>query len=424
MYPRMQGRRLTGLVVSVAVGLTASQAGASGFQLKEQSAEGVGNAFAGSTAKAYDLSTAFFNPAGLTRLTGHEAHATGAYIIPKAQFSGSATTALGTAVTGNMGGDAAQDTFLPAMYGLYSPTDDLRFGLAINVPFGMSTEYEAGWVGRYQALESSLHAMSIMPSVAYRVWDGLSLSAAPVFQYTSVKLTTGINNRGMLPFDGRQKLTAEDLGFGFNVAAMYEFNETSRIGINYRSRVHHHFEGETKYQNVHPGLAALAGFVNSDASAELTTPDVLSIGAYHEFTPEWAVVADVAWTNWSLFDELRVDAETGADGLTVENWHDTVFASVGGIWRPTENWSFRTGFAYDMSPIPDEHRTARIPGADRYWLAGGVSYAFEDWFKVDFGYTHIFVENATVNETTGQGTLVGTYENSIDIVSVGAKLRF
>ncbi|WP_299438962.1 outer membrane protein transport protein [uncultured Rhodospira sp.] len=422
----MRDRRpmLAGLALGVVTGLAASQAAASGFQLKEQSAEGLGNAFAGSTAKAYDPSTAFFNPAGMTRLSGTTAEMTGAYIMPQANFSGSATTTLGTPVGGTLSGDAAMDSFVPSMYGVYSLTDRARLGIAINVPFGMATSYDTAWVGRYQALDSHLHATSIMPSAAYRVTDGLSLSAAPVLQYTSVKLTTAINNMGLLPYDGRQKLTAEHMGFGFNVAAMYEFSETSRIGINYRSRVHHPFEGESKYNNVHPILAARGGLVDSDATAELTTPDVLSVGAYHEFTPQWAVVADVAWTNWSLFDELRVDAETGADSLTEENWHDTVFASIGAIYRPDENWSFRAGFAYDMSPIPDEHRTARIPGEDRYWLSGGISYAYEDWFKVDFGYTHIFVNDASINETTGQGTLVGEYENSIDILTIGGRIKF
>jgi long-chain fatty acid transport protein len=254
--------------------------------------------------------------------------------------------------------------------------------------------------------------------------DNLSLSIGPGFQYTAVRLTTGINNLGMLPYDGRQKLNGEDLGFGLNVAALWEFSDTSRIGVNYRSQVQHTFDGDVKYTNVSPVLAAMGGFVDSGASAELTTPDVLSVGLYHEFDPEWAVVADVAWTRWSVFDELRVDADVGRDNLTKENWHDTVFAAVGGIWRPNESWTLRGGLAYDMSPIPDKYRTARIPGEDRYWLSAGASYHHEDWFSVDVGYTHIWVDDSSLNETTGQGTLTGSYENSIDIFSLGATLRF
>ncbi|MBB4284364.1 OmpP1/FadL family transporter [Roseospira goensis] len=413
-----------GLAVTLMAGVAAGPAVASGFQLKEQGAEGLGNAYAGASAKAYDPSTAFFNPAGMTRLSGTHVGASGAYIMPSARFSGGATSAFGTPIAGGSGGDAAVDAFIPSVYGVTELTDDLRLGLAINVPFGLSTEYDAGWVGRYQALDSYLESISLMPSLAYRITDGLSVAAGPVFQYTSVRLTTAINNLGLLPHDGLQKLTGQDLGFGFNVAALYEFNDTTRIGINYRSRVHHTFDGKSEYANVHPVLAARGGLVDSDAEAELTTPDTLSVGAYHEVSPEWAIMGEVAWTNWSLFDELAVDAEVGADSRTVENWHDTVFASIGALWRPNEHWTFRAGVAYDMSPIPDEHRTARIPGEDRYWLAGGVSYNFEDWLTVDVGYTHIFVNESSIDETTSQGRLVGEYENGIDIVSLGGTLRF
>ena len=48
-------------------------ASASGFQLWEQSASGIGNAFAGSAAVAENASTIFYNPAGMTKLAGREA---------------------------------------------------------------------------------------------------------------------------------------------------------------------------------------------------------------------------------------------------------------------------------------------------------------------------------------------------------------
>ncbi len=414
------------LAASLATGVAmqAAPAGASGFQLKEQSAEGLGNAFAGATAKAYDPSTAFWNPAGMTRLSGNHASVIGSYISPSARFEGSATTAFGTSVSGSQGGDAAKDAFVPATYGIISLTDDLKLGLAVNAPFGLSTEYPSDWVGRYQALESHLNTIAVTPTVAYRVTDDISVGVGPVFQYSSVTLTTGINNLGLLPYDGQGKVSGDDVGFGFTAGALWEIDEGTRVGVSYRSRVEHTFEGDASYTNVHPVLAASGGLVNSDATAKLTTPDTASLGVYHDINDQWAVVGEVAWTNWSLFEELKVDADVGADSLTIEDWHDTVFVSIGSIYRPNENWSFRLGAAYDMSPIPDEHRTARIPGEDRYWLATGASYHVADWLSIDVGFTHIFVNDSSINETTGQGTLVGTYQNDIDIVTVGGRLRF
>lgn len=371
------GAKVGAAMVAGLLGLSA-EAQASGFQLREQSSEGLGNAFAGATAKAYDPSTVFSNPAGMTRLEGVWAESGAAYVMPQAAFQGAGTTAYGAPTGGGLGGDAGVDTLLPSFYGVASLGPDWRIGLAVNVPFGMSTDYDAGWVGRYQAMESHLQAMTFQPTIAYRLTDRLSVGAGPVLQYSSVGLSTAVDNMGLLPYDGLQKLTGEDLGVGFNLGALWEITDRTRVGVNYRSRIHHTFDGKTKYTNVHPGLSAAAGLVDSDATADLTTPDVASIGLYHEFDDQWAVAADLSWTHWSLFDRLSVDMAEGADTTTIENWHDTVFAAVGGIYRPNENWTVRLGLAYDMSPIPDKHRTARIPGADRYWVAAGVSYAVDD----------------------------------------------
>ena len=55
------------LITLTALGtiLAVSQANASGFFLREQSVAGMGNAFAGATAGAEDVSYAFFNPAAI-----------------------------------------------------------------------------------------------------------------------------------------------------------------------------------------------------------------------------------------------------------------------------------------------------------------------------------------------------------------------
>jgi len=322
----MRGPNRTGAMAARGAGLMAVTAtltlgvagpvGASGFQLKEQGAEGLGNAYAGATAKAYDPSTAFWNPAGMTRLSGNHAAMSATIIMPGSSFSGTATTTRGTAVAGPMGGDAAVDTVVPSLYGVFSLTDDLKLGLAVNVPFGMSTKYPDNWVGRYQALRSELQATSLSPSVAYRITDDLSFGIGPVVQYSTVTLTSAINNAGLLPGDGRSKVSGDDVGFGVAVGGLWEIDEGTRVGVSYRSQVQHTFEGDATYSNVHPALAAARGLVNSDASADLTTPDVVSVGVYHDIDEHWAVVADAAWTNWSVFKELRVETDVGADPVT------------------------------------------------------------------------------------------------------------
>ena len=64
---------------------------ASSFALREGSTDWMANAFAGEAAKAYDASTAFSNPAGMTRLNWNETDLSFSVVAPSSNFSGSNT---------------------------------------------------------------------------------------------------------------------------------------------------------------------------------------------------------------------------------------------------------------------------------------------------------------------------------------------
>ncbi len=96
-----------------------------------------------------------------------------------------------------------------------------------------------------------------------------------------------------------------------------------------------------------------------------------------------------------------------------------------------EGLTLRIGGAYDQSPVPDaERRTPRLPDTDRYWLAIGASYEPNPRFKLDFGYTHIFMDDGHINQRVGdegntfRGNLNMDYENQVDIIAVQARIVF
>jgi len=426
-------RKATGLRVSwtlsalIALTVTSPAFGA-GFQLKEQSAEGQGNAFAGSTAKAYDLSTIFFNPAGMTRLSGHQAGVVVSYISPRAEFtaSGSPTIGGGAPLSGSRTDQAGEDAVVPAFYAFWDYNPDLKFGLAVNTPWGLMTEYSDQWVGRYHAIKSDLKTVNVAPSVAYQINEQLSVGAGIQIQYADAELTNAVPVTlivGVPSADGKATLKGDDWGFGANVGLLYEFSPQTRVGLNYRSRVSHEIKGDIDFSGV---PVSDARFADTGAKADLITPDIVSVGMYHEISPQWAVMADVSWTNWSTFDELRVKRANGADDIvTQENWDDSWFFAVGATYRPSESWALRTGIAYDKSPVPDEFRTPRIPDEDRYWISFGASYSFAQRFVFDIGYTHIFVDDASLNLTSPTaGNVSGSYENSVDIIAASLIVRF
>lgn len=406
---------------------------AAGFQLKEQGGSLQGLSFAGASAKADDLSTIFFNPAGLSRIEGTQGEITVSAIKPTAEFSSSNFSGGGnnrlSSADGN-GGDAGVLAAVPAMYAAYDFSDEVKFGISINTPFGLSTDYDEGWVGRFHALKSELMTITTTAVMSYNINDKLSIAAGPSIQYINGELTKAVNFQGLIGTggEGRSILNAEDIGFGGVAGILYQHDEGTRVGLNYRSRVKHTLDGQIAVTGVPGALANNAAFRSEEASAEVTTPDILSVGAYHELNDQWAVMGELAWTNWSLFDELRVNNKDGANReLVEENWHDTMFVALGTEYQMNDAASFQFGVAYDQSAVDEEDLTFRIPDTDRYWVSLGFGYQFSGASKLNIGYTHIFADEITATEeqTSGaQGTVTGTYDSSVDILSVQYKHVF
>ncbi len=414
---------VAGSMLTAASGVDAAHA--AGFQLRELSADGVGTALAGSSSRADDLSTIYLNPAGMTRIgTGIQADLT--YVIPNIEFSGTGVGPDGVPFTGGQGGDAGENVLVPAVYGLWAISPTLSVGLSLNVPFGLATKYENDWVGRYFALESEIHNAVLTPSIAWKATEHLSLGAGIQIGRADATLSRAVNLAALGLPDATTKLEGDDIGYGFTLGALYEFTPTSRVGLTYRSRIDYTLDGNVTFSGVPEAVAALVPTLNdTGASGKVTTPDVLSLGAYHEFGPKWSGMAEISWTNWSTFKELRIAFDDGRpDEVTPENWEDSWFFSVGAEYRPWENHAFQFGIAYDESPVPDDTRTARIPDADRYWASVGYVYDFAAGRRLNLGYTHVFFDKANLAESSDSGTLSGEYDGSADIVSASVQFRF
>lgn len=439
MVRRSQG--IAVLAAAVSLGWSGAAA-ASGYAIKEQSGRLLGSAFAGAGASAEDPSVLFFNPAGIGRLDGYQISGSGSGIITRVEFDGSGTLSpIGLPIPGGDGGDAGKDAFVPAFYVTAAPLDFLHLGLAVNAPFGLSTEYEDDWVGRYHALDSSLRTYDIQPVVALKPLPWLSLGAGARFQYADAELTqaidfgsllAGLGVPGAAPFgaDGKVELQASDWGFGYAAGVLVEPIPGTRLGVAFRSKIDQDLDGNVDFEAVPPQLQALATFQDQHALADVTTPESVDLSIHQEIGTRWAVMADAQWTNWSRFDELRVDFDVDGvpDAVTKESWSDSWFFALGTQFRPLEPLALRAGVAYDESPIRNDHRTARLPDQDRIWLALGASYAFTHWISADLGYAHIFVREADIREEVATGPIVhridGSYDSAVDLVSMQLNLKF
>ncbi len=424
----------------------------SGYALIEQGVSGLGNAYAGGAASALDATTIFFNPAGLTRLNQPQFVGAGHIIIPSAKFTNEGSTHIlqpmtGVPLRGDNGNDAGITALVPNLYVSMPIGNKLALGLGINSPFGLETDYGNTWVGRYHAIKSAMLTININPSVAYKLTDRLSLGAGVSIQYIKAELTNAIDfgtmdalgvfrpiTMGLIPqgADGFAKLKGDSWGVGFNVGALYEFTKDTRVGITYRSRIKQKLKGDSEFSGVPSALGILPVFKNGGIKADVTLPDSASASIYHNINDQWAIMADVTWTGWKSFDELRIrfDNPAQADSVVTTSWKNSMRYSLGASYKPIEKLTLRTGVAYDETPIPDaQHRTPRIPDTDRTWIAFGAGYKVSDKVTIDGGYVHIFFKDAytaktPVGEDAIRGGLNGSYKGHVNILSLQMTYNF
>lgn len=402
---------------------------AAGFALSEQNASGLGNAYAGAAAVAEDASTVFFNPAGMTYLEGSQIVGALHLIRTTGDFDNRGSIAGTGRPLGSEGGDLGSLAAIPNIYYKQDINEQLKLGIGIGTPFGLKTEYDKNWIGRFQALKSELKTININPSLAWKLNDQWSFGFGVSAMWAEAELTSAVN---LVATESNVINKGKDWGFGYNLGTIYQITPDTRLGLSFRSKIEQHLKGDAR--SLFTGLNAIPGrTLNSDITADLTLPETISLSGFSHLDDRWDLLADVTWTRWSQFKTLSIMRDNGSNtavGTTQEHWNNTLRYSVGLNYRYSDTIKLRTGVAYDQEAIDNNHRTARIPGNDRIWLSFGASWQSSPRTRFEAGYAHLFIKEARIyddqrvvfdslgNPLPSRGLISGKYDGSADILSV------
>lgn len=374
----VEGKRafiLRGLMATTALVLIQSEVLAGGFALREQSAQHQGSSIAGAAAGG-SLSSAFWNPATMSSVRAFEFESVATVVIPTVEIDPQAPTAtLGFGDSGDIG----QDAFVPAAYGAYRLTDKLVLGLSVNGAFGLVTTPEEDWAGQTYSRDLEVFSLVATPMASYQVNDWLSLGAGLQIQYFKTKLEQAT---GAAPGDPSVTLDLDDqYGLGFTLGALLRPMPGTEIGIGFRSSIEYDLEGESD-----PTLS-LAG---DDISADLELPEMVSLGIRQRITDQFRLLGTAEWTNWSRLDAVAVEDDKGDPLLELPfEWEDGWFFSVGGEYDVNDRFTVRSGIGWELSPVYQDNRATRLPDNDRLWVSAGLSYAPNDRYEFDLGYSYI-----------------------------------
>jgi long-chain fatty acid transport protein len=379
----------------------------SALELYETGAPDLGTASAGRAAMADDASTAASNPAGMTLLDGSQLMVAGGVLLPMTNFN------LGprTTTSGGGGGDAGVIFPIGAFFYSHQLTDRLRFGAASYSDFGLSANYGSQWAGRYYVNRESLISSKANPSLAYALTRWLSLGAGFSFEVARLTFKSQVNN--ILPRAGDGSMTFEswDEAFGGNVGALLTPIPKLRVGLTYQSPYFFKFGFRPFFRNLGPGLSAIGKRIGgSYVNVPLEQPQQVMLSALYKVLPQWSLMGNVGWQNWSAFGEFPVGI-SARNQRTIDadiHFSDTFQIAVGQQYRFAEKWLWSAGFAYDSSSVSQANRLAVLP-VDRQ-LRYGTGIQYEINHDLTAGAAWEFLDAGSAPFTNNRGPLAGVLQ--------------
>ena len=424
--------------------LWAGPAAAAGIAIMEQSVRELGWSFAGAATATEDGSAVYFNPGAMAGNHGGMFTGAGYLIIPSTRFSDrgsrSSPASGGAPLTGNEGGNGGVTTWIPNLYFVQQLSERWVFGLGVNSPFGVHSEYDPAWKGRYQAIESLISSVNVNPSLAIRLGEGFSIGAGINVQYFRARLTNAIDfgsvcaaasglsacaRSGLLPqqADGFLRVEGDSVGVGYDLGVLFQPTSATRLGVSYRSGIEQSLSGDADYSLPAQALPLAGGgrFADSKVTAPVRLPDSLLFGFHQALGERWTLTGDALWTHWSRIDALTIRfSSSGGVSRERMDWRDTWRGAVGLSYQPLPATTLRAGLAYDQSPISRASlRSPRIPDSDRVWLTAGISYRVAAEVTVHAAYAHLFFSGAPIRHLGMTGDLLqGQFSNDLDIVGL------
>ncbi len=429
------------LLVMLVSAATAPAALASGYHFGSQSVSSQSTANA-SSAEAADASTIFYNPAGISKLSGTNISLNANLVLPDVKYRNAKAWYFdGQEIQGEKSGSMAKKAvFVPHLYASHELNDKWSVGLGLYVPFASGTNYQRDSVLRYNVNRMALKAIDINPVLSYKIDENNSVSVGLIGQYANAELRqfANLGRLAGLPngVDGYAKVEGNDWGFGYTLGYLWDVNDKVRLGASYRSKVDHTLKGTAQWNLVNPAYAspALTGAVrqmgykqSEGASVKITTPESISVHGMWKINDKWKAFGDVTWTRHSRFNTLNVNYENakavgnvarkapsashphvpGSGGKLIAgykkttlkpNWRDTYKVGIGAAYQYSKPLELRFGIAYDQSPVRNaNYRLSTLPDNDRIWLSVGAKYDFDENSSINLAYSYIHIKDAKAN---------------------------
>lgn len=417
----MMRKQLYQIGLMLTLAFAVQQASANSFQLWQQSGAAIGDDAAGAAAIANDGTTAYYNPAGLTRIKRQNMAISMLASITNVKFKGTlnSTPAI-TGFTNSGSAQGGESNVLPTiLYG--APINDKwAFGFSVFSPYENHMNFTRNAFTRYIVTESNIKTYDLSPSIAYRPFQPISIgfgidAQRLKLEYDHIDTTSSTANDALIV------TTMGNWAFGWNGGLLWEINPTTRIGLSYHSQITHHLSGNSRFHG-NPG----SGTGGQRAKTTIYLPPLTILSAYHEFNSKFALMGTMTYTQWTKMRDLTLYNLAGTANPENVTLQDPLRNSwrfvIGAHYKVSPKFLLRTGLGYTLSPTKDSTRNIMMPDANSYTLSLGMGYAINKTLSVDLGYSHIFVQHASINHTqtysSEQIQAIGNLQQSADLIGI------
>ena len=422
------------LLVATVLLVMPSLAWGSGFALFEVGNRGMGMAGA-MTAVADDPSALFWNPAGMAFQTdeGIQVMFGVTFIMPEQTFTGSAPYP-GEGYTDSQ----IEQTFFPAHLYVGIPVNDrLEVSFSLTSPFGLGTEWDDDFLGRYISTKADLFVFDLGVSMAYKLSERFAFGIGVDYMIVDIELSRDIglinpfNQRVTDVADVRLESDGINSAWAWNAGLLWKIGSGFSLGAMYRSEFSITGEGNGTFTQIPTGYpefdAAVGSFLPFDGDvpieATIDFPDFWTIGLSWQ-NEKWTLSGQYGVMGWSSFQELPIIFPENPEFSSVipENYEDAYQYRFGGEYRANQHWALQLGYLFDETGQPVESMSPLLGDGDRTGYTAGLSY-YTDRFRLDVGYMYLETDGRSTGGSSIDG-FDGFYEGKAHLAGATFTIKF
>jgi long-chain fatty acid transport protein len=419
-------RHLKKLLAVALLGVSAQHTLANGFGLPDQDAFATarGEAF---VATADNGSAIYYNPAGITQLTGSNLRGglNSVYYEPAYQPPNSGQTYY----------SSANFAYLPQLFYTYTASGaPLSCGLGVYAPFGGNMSWPQNTGFSTVAVSGSLKYITINPVVAVKLTPTLSIGGGPMINYAKINMYQRLTHfpfQPSSPFYDFFNFTGDGWSVGYNAGILWQPCQQLSFGATFRSTANLKFQGNTQFQLPLNGISQQ----QRDATASFNFPLTTVFGVSYRPTPEWNLEFDANFTDWSSFDTVTIQQSPPpvknpfTQDIPVNlDWQGSWMYEFGVTRYFDSGWHVSGGYVFNENSVPNTYYTPLAADMNRNFFSLGTGFSgkrfdFDIAYQLGFAFKHDVSgsQSSTKPASISGGSADGTYgfSSSAIIATVG-----